>query len=101
MRAKSSSKKKSLSAAEAVIHSSAEERKVYTLVQQLNTIRREKDKVRKEGNQARARKKQQAQEREAKKLQQLGKQNRKRVFRAQGLQEQSAERKRQRRTADD
>ena len=85
----------------AVINSTPEERKVFTLVQQLNTLRKEKDRVRTENKLKKKDEKMKQKERETKKLRAANKETRKRVFRAQGMKQQTSERKRARREADD
>lgn len=77
-----------------VVHSTPEERKIFALVQQLNTLRKEKDKVRKDASKERSVKRLAEKQREQKKLKDMGKESKKRMFRLQGLKEQSNQGKR-------
>jgi ribosome biogenesis protein BMS1 len=84
----------------AVIHSTPAERKVYTLIQQLNTVRAEKEKTRKESAVKRAEAHQKRVKLEARKFEPIAKERRKREMRQVGLRQGAAERKKAR-VADD
>lgn len=84
-----------------VLHSSAEEKKVYSLVQQLNTLRNAKEEKRKEAKLKRNEERQLKQQQEAQKRKDSMKDNKKRVFRQQGLKDADQARKKSKRDMDD
>jgi ribosome biogenesis protein BMS1 len=83
----------------AVVHSNPDERKLYTLIQQLNTVRQDKEQKRKQANRARLEQRNVKLAKEKKMFEPINKANKKREMRIRGMKE-GARAKKQKRDAD-